>query len=240
MAPFCRTETTKKDRLIAENRATLGVCLVGKCVQGSYRPVFSGFVVETGDLFPQWKRKCCLVTSGTIDLKERYAYFKKLPVKKSTQKKVKLDVSSSKDPVHISPMATGLAFIPLKKELKYYRKFLVNKRCTKESINGSVCHIVEGNTDSFTVTPYNLKYVNEEYVLELPENGTSFKTLSELTASGSFNLHPKGAVILKKNSLTAVGALGFVDDKIQPVLFSQLQEDLGEFKGLFLSNITNQ
>ncbi|XP_078343062.1 caspase-3-like [Oculina patagonica] len=90
----------------------------------------------------------------------------------------------------------------------------------------------DGNPDVFTVKAYDLECVNGEYILKLPERGeqdATFKTFSELTAKGDNYLHPDGAVFLKNvnNTLMAVGALAFVDDKISPVAFSQLQEFAG-------------
>ncbi len=221
-------ETTRRELKIAENRADLGVCLIAKCLHGTYRAVFSGCVAKTRSLFPNWKRKFCIITSGKIDVKQYYLlYFKKL---NSRVKRVKLEsVTSSKGNVEY---ISGLAFIPLndtklrkgifyKSSILTYRPFTVSK---EESIHGSVCHIVDGHPEVFTVTAYDVECVDGKYFLKLPEKDAIFKTFSELTAQGSNNLQPYGAVILKSidNMLMAVGVLDFVDDKLSPVLFSQL------------------
>ena len=155
-------------------------------------------------------------------------------------------MTSSKDTIKY---CFGLAIIPLddnklkkflglkKSGILTYRPFPVNK---EESFDGSVCYIVDGNPQVFTVKSYVLKHVNKEYFLELPERGeqdSSYKTFSQLTAQGSNNLHPDGAVVLKtvktavNKTVVAVGALSFVNGKISPVSFSQLTEIAGECKG---------
>ncbi|KAL9959540.1 hypothetical protein ACROYT_G032870 [Oculina patagonica] len=227
------SEARKKERKIAENRAELGVCLIAKRLRGPYRAVFSGCVVKS--LFPNWRRKFCIITSGKIDLTEQYYLlcFRELDSELALIK-VKLEnVFCSESNVEY---LSGLAIIPLddskltnffiKSSILTYRPFTVNK---EESLDGSVCYIVDGYPDVFAVKAYDLEYLNGEYILKLPERGeqdATFKTFSELTAQGSNNLHPDGAVILKNvdNTLMAVGALAFVDDKISPVAFSQLQE----------------
>ncbi|XP_078343063.1 uncharacterized protein LOC144628824 [Oculina patagonica] len=230
------SEARKKERKIAENRAELGVCLIAKRLRGPYRAVFSGCVVKS--LFPNWRRKFCIITSGKIDLTEQYYLlcFRELDSELALIK-VKLEnVFCSESNVEY---LSGLAIIPLddskltnffiKSSILTYRPFTVNK---EESLDGSVCYIVDGYPDVFAVKAYDLEYLNGEYILKLPERGeqdATFKTFSELTAQGSNNLHPDGAVILKNvdNTLMAVGALAFVDDKISPVAFSQLQEFRG-------------
>ena len=225
-------KTTRKEYKIAENRADLGVCLIGKRLRGTCRAVFSGCVVKARSLFPNWRRKLCIITSGKIDLNaEQYylLYFKKL---NSGVKRIKLQrVTSSKDK---EEYISGLAFIPLddsklrkgifwKSSILTYRPFTVNK---EESLHDSVCHIVDGHSEVFTVKPYDVECIDGTFVLKLPEKDAIFKTFSELTAQGSNNVHPDGAVILKSidNTLVAVGALVFVNDQISPVMFSQLQQ----------------
>ena len=224
-------ERTKKESKIAKYRADLGVSLIGKRLRGTHRAVYSGSVVEARSLFPNWKRKVCIVTSGKIDLEnEQYVlYFQKL-YPKSKLKTVELnDVTSPKDEVLYS---AGLAFIPLvdgklttirgKSSLLTYRPFTANKTCTNKSVHGSVCHIVQGYTEAFTVEAYDLEYENDKYVLKLPEKDSSITSDSKLPT----NHHPDGAIILKEvnNILVAVGALTIVRHEISAVLFSQLDE----------------
>lgn len=240
--------TTRKEHKIAANRVGVGVCLIAKRLRGIKRAVFSGSVVKTESLFRNWKRKFCIITSGKIDLsKEHLLCFKNLDSNIPELTTVELErVTSSKDAVEY---ILGLAIIPLddskltkffsiiKSSILTYRPFPVHVHVNREEVlDGSVCYIVDGHPDLFTVKAYDLEYISEEYVLKLPERGEQdaiFKTFSELTAQGSNNLHPDGAVILKSvdNKPVAVGALAFVDDKISPVLFSRLQE-FGECKSL--------
>ena len=235
---------TRKDCQIAENREVLGVCLIAKRLHGVYIGVCSGFVVEVRTLFKNWKRPVCVITDGQTDWSNRQdyrLYFKELPAWSGAlgERLYELEhVTSSKDAITYS---SGLAIIPLddnklkkllgirKSGILTYRPFPVKK---KESLDGSVCYIIDGGPYGFTVKPYDLEYVNEEYILKLP--GRCFQTFSQLTSQGANNLHPHGAVILKmvKKTVVAVGALSFVHGKISPVSFSQLTEIAGECKGL--------
>lgn len=240
---------TRKDCQIEKNREVLGVCLIAERLRRVYRVVCSGFVVEVRTLFPNWKRKVCVITDKQIDeskKKDYRLYFKELSQWSGAggERFYELErVTSSKDDIIYR---LGLAIIPLndnklkkflglkKSGVLSYRPFSANK---KESFDGSVCYIIDGGPDGFTVKPYDLECVNEEYILKLPERGERgaiFKSFDELTARGSNNLHPDGAVILKtvKKTVVAIGALSFVNGKISPVSFSQLTEIAGECKGL--------
>lgn len=133
----------------------------------------------------------------------------------------------------------GVAIIPIDSEAQVlstvmtkpgildYRPFSINKEEPKSSNSGDklICQIVDGSTDSFAVTPYNVECINEEDCLKLPEQNSIFRTLTELRA-GSTSLRPHGAVILKISKdvgIQAVGVLNFVNDRVDPVWFSQLQ-----------------
>ena len=237
---FVKRNQWKKDRQIAENADILGVCLLGKHVpRASYRALCSGSVVRGLPEYSQ--KKIFVITSENIVPKEKegdlqsewkafntkdyYLYFKRLDSSNKLKTYKLHEITNSKEQVKFT---SGLVIIPIdakklnrKSGLKTYRPFKTDKNVTDpSSLHGSVCQIVDGNTNSFDVKPYNLKYINDEYVLELPEKGYTYKNRSELTASGAnSNLHAYGAIILQ--SSLAVGVLNF-DHKISPVLFSQL------------------
>jgi len=239
MKDVARGRPTRKELKISEKKDVLGVCLIGKRTSsGSYRAVCSASVVRglleyhgcseqifiiTGDLGKMQSGRKALNT------KDYRLYFKTW----DSPSKLKIyelhEVTNSRDKVQF---ISGLAIIALDaKKLRSclkrsgilsYRPFTANKEET-ESLGGSVCQIVDGNTDAFAVTPYDLEYIEEsrEYVLKLPEKEVIIKTWSELTGKGVSSLHPCGAVILRSGG--AVGVLNFVGEKISPVLLSQLQ-----------------
>lgn len=241
MKDVARGRPTRKELKIFEKKDMLGVCLIGKrSSSGSFRAVCSGSVVR--GLLGYDGSRVFIIASDHIVLKEDlgelqsgrktlntsdYRLYFKTWYSANELKIYELHkVTNPKDKVRF---ISGLAIIALDaKKLRRrsgilsYRPFAANKEET-ESLGGSVCQIVDGNTDAFAVTPYDLEYIEEsrEYVLKLPEKEVIIKTWSKLTAKGVSNLHPCGAVILRSGG--AVGVLNFVGEQISPVLLSQLQ-----------------
>ena len=65
---------TRKECQIEKKREVLGVCLIAKRLHGIYRGVCSGCVVEVSTLFPNWKRKVCVITHEKIDWSKKQGY----------------------------------------------------------------------------------------------------------------------------------------------------------------------
>lgn len=171
-------------------------------------------------------------------------YFKQRSDKETKKGPVKLKeydlgkITSARDEVSfvsgvaIIPIdAQVLSFLKSKSGILDYRPFSINKEEPKSSSSDDlISQIVDGSTDSFAVTPYNVECINGEYCLKLPEQNSDYRTSTELV--GSTALRPHGAIILKNSKdvgIQAVGVLTFVDDRVSPVWFSQLQL-FGELK----------
>ena len=173
-------------------------------------------------------------------------YFKQRSDKAETKGQIKEydlgKITSADDEVSFVS-GHGVAIIPIDSEAQVlstvmtkpgildYRPFSINKEEPKSSNSGDklICQIVDGSTNSFAVTPYNVECINGEYCLKLPEQNSTFRTLTELRAGSRGSLRPNGAVILKTLKIgedvgiQAVGVLNFVGDRVSPVWFSQLQ-----------------
>ena len=177
-----------------------------------------------------------LVTSKNIfsDSKEELAKVKCLPCEwngyvlcfKSPKEgelktdKLKLDeVITSNEGVIVSEglVIIRLDFKKLSSDFKRYRPFKTSVEKLTDStkpFDGSICRIVNGNTESFMVESYKIEYVNGKEVVQISRGGSSFDTLSKLTANGAI---PSGAGIFKDGVFT--GVLNFIDDQILPVPF---------------------
>ena len=175
--------------------------------------------------FHQQTRDYRLYFKQRSDKEAKEGPLKEYDLGKITSAKDEISFVSGVAIIPIDSDAQVLSFLRSKPGILDYRPFSINKEEPKSSSSDDlISQVVDGSTDSFAVTPYNVECINGEYCLKLPEQNSDYRTSTELV--GSTALRPHGAVILKNSKdvgLQAVGVLTFVDDRVSPVWFSQLQ-----------------
>ena len=237
---MAKSGSTLKDRKIAERAHVLGMGLVLKRVTfGGYTEVSTGFLLKGLLKYKECNKKVFFITSDIIVSKEDACEIQsgrkalntedyKLCFKKWDSsvklRRYRLDkVTSSKEKV---AFICGLAIIPISAKKLSSRSGIITYRPftaieeKSESLGDSFCHVVDGSMDGFSVKSFHLVQRNKEYVLELPERGVSFKTLSELTRGGVSSPYLCLGAILKSGE--AAGFLTFVDGKVMPISLFEL------------------
>ena len=181
--------------------------------------------------FHQQSRDYRLYFKQRSDKEAKEGPIKEYDLGKITSARDEISFVSGVAIIPIDSDAQVLSFLRSKPGILDYRPFSINKEEPKSSSSDDlISQIVDGSTDSFAVTPYNVECINGEYCLKLPEQNSDYRTSTELV--GSTALRPHGAVILKNSKdvgIQAVAVLTFVDDRVSPVWFSQLQL-FGELK----------
>ena len=245
---------TKKQRKTKDKADELGVCLIGKRVSSSrVVPVCSGCLLQ--GLFPRSRENLYILTASgdtfpsedSSEWQNYILYFQRWDSDKPYDDKLKEyalpDVRKSAEKIEF---IEGTLIIPIDPEklgkgsfssfvsrggssgMLTYRPFPVkSEEYVTGSLDGSFCQIVDGGTSGFSVKTFDLRYMSGKYVLKLPEKEDVFKTRTEVTGGGSNSLHPRGAVILKRQDKKdqrspAVAVLKFVNDEICPVPLSQI------------------
>ena len=253
---------TKKQRKTKDKADELGVCLIGKRESPSkVVPLCSGCLLR--GLFPRCEEKLYIITSGDIDRSEwkncilycqrwdtdkpyddklkEYA----LPHIWKSEKGIEFIQGLSIIPIDAKKLGEGSfsSFIRRRGSsgMLTYRPYPVKfEEYDTGSLAGSFCQIVDGGTSGFAVKTFVLEYMSGKYVLKLPEKRDVFKTRSEVTGGGSNSLHPRGAVILRRQGQEdqrslAVAVLKFVNDEICPVPLSQISGEYFKIPSIHLN-----